>query len=81
MAYEPDQHGRLDSLYVKYGARLQSQARSDHELGPPAFAAHDVVECYNDALATAHAVYAYLLSNPPDSPSVMHDKHETGLGA
>lgn len=81
MAYDPNEHGRLDSLYLKYGAWLQSQVRSDLEFGPPPFAGHDMVECYNDALATAHAVYAYLLNNPPESSSALHDEHRTGLGA
>ena len=64
MAYDPDEHGRLESLYMKYGARLQSEARSVREHGLPPFAGHDLSESYEDALATAHAVYAYLLAHP-----------------
>jgi hypothetical protein len=80
MTYDPDEHGRLDSLYLKYGAWLQSQVRSDLEFGPPPFAGYDMVECYNDALATAHAVYAYLASNPPEG-QIRHDERGAELGA
>jgi hypothetical protein len=64
MAYDPDEHGRLESLYLKYGALLQSEARSIREQGRPDFAGHDLAEQYENALATAHAVYAYLLAHP-----------------
>ena len=64
MPYDPDEHGRLESLYLKYGARLQSEARTVEESGQPQFAGHDLAEHYEDALATAHAVYAYLLAHP-----------------
>ena len=81
MAYDPDEHERLDSLYVKYGAWLQSQVRSDRDFGPPPFAGHDVMDCYHDALATAHAVYAYLLANPPRSQADLLIEHRAELGA
>ncbi len=64
MPYDPDEHGRLESLYLKYGARLQSEACTVQESGVPQFAGHDLAEHYADALATAHAVYAYLLDHP-----------------
>jgi hypothetical protein len=64
MAYDPDEHARLESLYLKYGARLQSAARSVREHGRRQLAGHDLSEAYEDALATAHAVYAYLLAHP-----------------
>jgi len=67
MAYDPDEHGRLESLYKKYGARLQSEARAVRDHGLPHFAGPDLTECYEDALATAHAVYAYLLAHPVES--------------
>jgi len=76
MAYDPDEHGRLDSLYLKYGARLQSEARTVRDNGHPKFAGHDLAEHYEDALATAHAVYAYLLAHPvgeTTSPTVPTD--------
>ena len=66
MPYDPDEHGRLESLYLKYGARLQSEARTVQENGQPRFAGHGLAEHYEDALATAHAVYAYLLAHPVD---------------
>jgi hypothetical protein len=64
MAYDPDEHGSLESLYLKYGTRLQSEARSDREHGRLQPPGHDLSEHYEDALATAHAVYAYLLTHP-----------------
>jgi hypothetical protein len=64
MPYDPDEHGRLESLYVKYGAQLQSEARTVRENGNPPSAGHDLARHYGDALATAHAVYAYLLAHP-----------------
>ena len=64
MPYDPDEHGRLESLYLKYGTRLQSETRNVQESGQPQFAGHDLAEHYEDALATAHAVYAYLLAHP-----------------
>ena len=69
MAYDPDEHGRLESLYLKYGARLQSEARS---------AGLDVSEAYEDALATAHAIYAYLLAHPVEGH---HDRRDRAAGA
>ena len=64
MAYDPDEHGRLESLYLKYGTRLQSEARSAREHWRLQPSGHDLTEHYEDALATAHAVYAYLLAHP-----------------
>jgi hypothetical protein len=73
MPYDPDEHGRLESLYLKYGARLQSEARTVRDQGAPRFAGHDLAEHYEDALATAHAVYAYLLAQP-----VVHEPEQRG---
>ena len=82
MPYDPDEHGRLESLYLKYGARLQSEARTVRESGQPRFAGHDLAEHYEDALATAYAVYAYLLAQPVDrqpeerrQPEPDHEPH------
>jgi hypothetical protein len=80
MAYDPDEHGRLESLYLKYGSWLQSQVRSDQRFGPPSFSGHDTSASYDDALTTAHALYAYLLSNPPDTASVPRAVQWAGLG-
>lgn len=74
MPYDPDEHGRLESLYVKYGARLQSEARTVQESGQPPFAGHGLAEHYEDALATAHAVYAYLLAHPVARESELRDE-------
>lgn len=79
MPYDPDEHGRLESLYLKYGARLQSEARSVRENGHPQFAGHDLAEHYEDALATAHAVYAYLLARPVESrPALDRQPEQSG---
>ena len=73
MAYDPDEHGRLESLYLMYGTRLQSHAREADEIPPlvggvPA----DLTETYQDALTMAHAVYAYLLENPVMEEELQH---------
>ena len=75
MPYDPDEHGRLESLYLKYGARLQSEARTVREFGSPQFAGHDLAQHYEDALATAHAVYAYLLAHPAQSQPTCAPRH------
>jgi hypothetical protein len=76
MPYDPAKHASLESLHQKYGARLQSEARSRAD-GRPRVAGDDLIECYEDALATAHAVYAYLLAHPvrriDDSSSELPD--------
>lgn len=81
MAYDPDEHGRLESLYLKYGSRLQSEARSVRENGHPQVAGHDLSEHYEDALATAHAVYAYLLAHPVDRPPGQGGASRAELGS
>jgi len=72
MPYQPDEHGRLEALYKKYSARLQSEARAVRDHGRQQLAGPELSECYEDALATAHAVYAYLLAHPverqPEQP-------------
>lgn len=71
MAYDPAVHGRLDSLYVTYRDRLLSEARSDAPQASSPSAGPDLSEAYADALATAHAVYAYLAANPPGRSSAL----------
>lgn len=80
MAYDPDEHGRLASLNLMYGTRLQSHARAADEIphlvgGVPA----DLSESYQDALTTAHAVYAYLLANPVEDEEPHHEPRALGL--
>ena len=79
MAYDPDEHGRLVSLNLMYGTRLQSHVRSADEIPPliggvPA----DLSESYQDALTTAHAVYAYLLANPVLDEELHHEHRALG---
>ncbi len=79
MAYDPDEHGRLVSLYLTYGTRLQSHARAADEIPPlvggvPA----DLSQTYRDALTTAHAVYAYLLANPVLDEELHHERSALG---
>jgi hypothetical protein len=79
MAYDPDEHGRLVSLYLMYGTRLQSHARAADEIPPlvggvPA----DLTQSYRDALTTAHAVYAYLLANPVLDEEHHHEHRALG---
>jgi hypothetical protein len=68
MAYDPDAHQRLDDLSKKYGNWYLSQARSVLDGEPPVLDAdgHEstLADCYNDAMVTAHALYAYLSENP-----------------
>ena len=80
MSYDPDVHGRLESLYLMYATRLQSDARAADEIPPliggvPA----DLSESYQDALTTAHAVYAYLLANPVRDEELHHEHRTLGL--
>ena len=70
MPYDPDAHRCLDALSTKYGSWL-SQVRSDGETEQPIFDADgnesSLSECYQDALVTAHALFAYLVEHPPVS--------------
>lgn len=74
MAYDPDAHQRLDELSKKYCSWFLSQVRSDHEVGQPVLNADGIESslsaCYEDAVVTVQALYAYLVENPiPDHGS------------
>ena len=68
MPYDPAAHQRLEGLARKYRDWL-SHARSAQESGRPVINADGVdsslSDCYQDAWITAHAVYVYLVENPP----------------
>lgn len=74
MAYDPEAHLRLDELSKKYSSWFLSQVRSAHEAGQPILNADglesSLTDCYEDAVVTAQALYAYLAENPiPDHGS------------
>lgn len=72
MTYDPDAHRCLDDLSEKYGSWYLSQARAVRGDGQPVLdadgAKSTLAECYNDAMVTAHALYAYLSENPRPDP-------------
>ena len=79
MAYDPDEHGRLVSLNLMYGTRLQLYVRAADEIPPlvggvPA----DLSQTYQDALTTAHALYAYLLEHPVLEMEFHHEQSALG---
>ena len=74
MVYDPDAHRRLDELSKKYSSWFLSQVRSAHEAGQPVLNADGIEsslsDCYEDAVVTAQALYAYLAEDPvPDQGS------------
>ena len=68
MAYDPNAHRLLEALSRKYSEWL-SYARSAQESGRMVLDADGIEstlsDCYEDARVTAHAVYVYLMENPP----------------
>ena len=80
MAYDPDAHQRLEALSEKYRDWYMSQARRTRDPGRPVINADGMestlAECYEDAMVTAHALYAYLVENTashgPTSAAVQH---------
>ena len=72
MGDSPDAHRHMEELAKKYGDWI-TQARSDQEAGLPIFNADGVEStlsaCYQDALVTAEALYAYLVSEPDTKDS------------
>jgi len=66
MAYDQDAHRRLDDLAKKYANRL-SLVRSAREAGRPILNADgnelSLSDCYEDAMVTAQALYAYLVEH------------------
>ena len=67
MAYNQNAHRRLDDLAKKYDNWLP-QVRSAHEAGQSILNADGIEssmsDCYEDAMVTAQALYAYLAENP-----------------
>lgn len=68
MPYDPDAHRLLEALSRKYSDWLP-YARSAQDSGRLVLDADGsestLADCYQDAWVTAHAVYVYLVENPP----------------
>ena len=78
MAYDQDEHGRLVSLNLMYGTRLQSHIRSADEIPLSSVGPRLTCRSYQDALTTARAVYAYLLANPVLDEELHHEHRALG---
>ena len=87
MAYNPGAHQRLEALSEKYRDWYLSQARQTRDVGRPVLNADGMestlAECYEDAMVTAHALYAYLVENPAlygSRPSEAVERHGPPAG-